>query len=118
MDEQNYLNPDFDPSTLRVVDLRKILLLHNVPFPLTSKKQDLVDLFKKNIAANATTILASQKKIKPSSRGILMVGDRKTSEIYNDSDEEQESSPVEVKKEKGRGRKPVKREESSALVSV
>ncbi|RUS16530.1 Man1-Src1p-C-terminal domain-containing protein [Endogone sp. FLAS-F59071] len=114
MDEQNYLDPDFDPFTLRVADLRKILLLHNVPFSSTSKKQDLVDLFKKNIAANAAAILASQKKVKPSSRGILMVGDRKTSDMYNDSDDEQ-NSPVEAKKEKGRGKKPVKREESSTL---
>lgn len=51
-DKHLYLGDDFDPSKLKVAQLRKVLVTHNVTFPSNSKKQQLEDLFNSKIYAN------------------------------------------------------------------
>ncbi|EEB08303.1 LEM domain-containing protein Man1 [Schizosaccharomyces japonicus yFS275] len=47
MDESTYFDPEFDASSLRVVDLRRILGQHNLYHPSTAKKAQLIELFNK-----------------------------------------------------------------------
>ena len=72
-DENEYLQPNFDPSSLRVADLRRILLFHDVDFPSSAKKPQLVNLFLDNITPKAKNILQKKTRVRPSSRGIIKV---------------------------------------------
>ncbi|KAK9449732.1 Man1-Src1p-C-terminal domain-containing protein [Limtongia smithiae] len=53
MDNTEYLQPDFDPQSLRVADLRRILIFHNVDFPSSAKKAVLIELFREHITPNS-----------------------------------------------------------------
>ncbi|KAK9767713.1 hypothetical protein K7432_002279 [Basidiobolus ranarum] len=67
-DELFYLQPEFDPTKLRVVDLRRILLKHGVEFNTNSKKQVLVDLFDLYITPNAEQWVKDVKKLQGKDR--------------------------------------------------
>ncbi|KAK9469476.1 Man1-Src1p-C-terminal domain-containing protein [Lipomyces arxii] len=59
MDDLSYLQPGFDPSTLRVPELRRALVMHEVHFPSTAKKAVLIDLFNQHIVPNSQRLLAT-----------------------------------------------------------
>jgi hypothetical protein len=108
-DDLEYLEPNFDPTTLRVADLRRILLFHDIDFPSSAKKGQLVNLFLDNIPQKAKGILQKKSRVKPSSKGIIKVEKDENGEIQpliylpevgvaNDSvanrqEEEQRTSP-------------------------
>jgi Fe-S-cluster formation regulator IscX/YfhJ len=73
MEDNNYLEPDFDPNTLRVVDLRKILVKHQVPFPASAKKTTLIESFNDSIKTSSATLRAARDNVRSSSRGIVNV---------------------------------------------
>lgn len=60
-----YLQPNFDPTSLRVADLRRILLFHDVYFSSSAKKSELVSLFSNNITPRAKEILEENNKVSP-----------------------------------------------------
>jgi len=72
-DNTEYLQPNFDPTSLRVPDLRRILLFHDVDFPSSAKKAQLVDLFLEHITPKAKGLLQKQNRVRPSSRGVIKV---------------------------------------------
>ncbi|PNS16107.1 hypothetical protein CAC42_4508 [Sphaceloma murrayae] len=72
-DEYEYLQPDFDPSTLTVPKLRSILVTHDVAYPSSAKKPDLIALFKANVAVQAKKLRDAQNRTKRSSKGIVSV---------------------------------------------
>jgi len=53
IDQGDYLEDGFDPSSLTVVYLRAILQNHDVNFPSNAAKGQLVKLFRENIVPNA-----------------------------------------------------------------
>ncbi|KAK9371966.1 Man1-Src1p-C-terminal domain-containing protein [Lipomyces chichibuensis] len=61
MDDLSYLEPNFDPQKLRVPELRRVLLMHDVPFPSSAKKAALVELFKQHITPNSANLLAAKE---------------------------------------------------------
>lgn len=69
----DYLQSGFDPNTLKVAELRAILLENGVDFSFSAKKAQLVELFTQHITPNARTILNAHKGVKASSRGIVDV---------------------------------------------
>ncbi|PWW75130.1 hypothetical protein C7212DRAFT_281055, partial [Tuber magnatum] len=71
MDEQEYLQPGFDPNTLKVAELRGILLEHNVEYPSSAKKAQLVELFNSQILPKARRILGARSRVKASVQGII-----------------------------------------------
>jgi len=71
--DDEYLQPNFDPTTLRVADLRRILLFHDVDFPSSAKKAQLVTLFMDNITPKAKGILQKKSRVRPSAKGIIKV---------------------------------------------
>ncbi|XP_006458160.1 hypothetical protein AGABI2DRAFT_199503 [Agaricus bisporus var. bisporus H97] len=51
-----YLNPDFDPTSLTVSQLLGVLGYHNVTYPTPYSKSKLVQLFQQEIKAKATVL--------------------------------------------------------------
>ena len=78
MDEEEYLQPNFDPTTLKVADLRRILIFHDVEFPSSAKKAQLVNLFLDNITPKTKTIVQAKSRGRgrpSSSKGIKVEKD-------------------------------------------
>ncbi|AEY97292.1 FAER303Wp [Eremothecium gossypii FDAG1] len=72
MVEQEYWDEDLDPKSLKVAELRKILLENDITFSGHDKKSDLVQLFRSNariIRANALRV----KDARPDSAGVQKV---------------------------------------------
>lgn len=72
-DDPEYLQPGFDPTKLRAADLRGLLLEHDVNYPSTAKKAQLVDLFNQYISPRATQIAAQRNRVRASTDGIISV---------------------------------------------
>ena len=68
--EYDYLTPSFDPNSVTVPRLRAILVTHDVKYPASAKKPDLIDLFNEHVAPQASKILKSRNNTKPTKRGI------------------------------------------------
>ena len=52
-DPIEHLSPNWDAKSVKVSQLRSILLQHDVPYPSTAKKNDLVNLFESSIRPRA-----------------------------------------------------------------
>jgi len=65
-----YLAADFDPTSLTVPRLRSILVEHDVAYPSSAKKSQLVDIFNDRVAPQASRILGARGRTKRSARGI------------------------------------------------
>ena len=73
-----YLDPEFDPKKLTKAELRSIMASHGIldlP-PATSKKEELLDLFYKEIIAKKKLIIESRKNIKAKSDGIIFLDEQ------------------------------------------
>ncbi|GME24335.1 hypothetical protein GTA08_BOTSDO10595 [Neofusicoccum parvum] len=91
--EYEYLSPDFDPASITVPRLRSILLAHNVKYPSSAKKPDLVALFNEHVAPQAQKYLSAQSRTKRSTKGIIDVpSSRETSVTGDDSEEDEVAS--------------------------
>jgi hypothetical protein len=73
MDDQAYLDPNFDPSTFTVPQLRSVLVAHSVNYPSSAKKKELIDLFNENVVPQAKKLRAASARVKRTSRGITDV---------------------------------------------
>ncbi|KAK8088936.1 Sister chromatid separation protein [Apiospora hydei] len=70
-DMEEYLQPGFDARSLTMPRLRSVLVAHNVSYPATAKKAQLVEIFNENIVPQAKKILDRHAKAKRSSKGIV-----------------------------------------------
>ncbi|KAG9585689.1 hypothetical protein KCU77_g9848, partial [Aureobasidium melanogenum] len=87
-DEYAYLQPDFDPSSLTVPRLRSILVAHNVAYPSSAKKSDLIAIFNSNVAPQARKLLNVQSRTVRSARGIVDVPSSQSSTNDDEDDED------------------------------
>lgn len=71
MDRSDFLEPGFDPSSLKVAELRGILHGHEVSFPSSAKKADLIQLFNENIVPKAADLLRDKSAVEPTGSGII-----------------------------------------------
>lgn len=62
MSDSPYTNPGFDPASLRVVDLRRVLTDNNVHWTSKNKKSDLVKLFKDVLIPKLRAVQQQQKQ--------------------------------------------------------
>ncbi|KAJ1917327.1 hypothetical protein H4219_003287 [Mycoemilia scoparia] len=79
-----YLEPGFDVNTLRVAEIRSILLTHGVEFNMSAKKSELLKVMDENIIKKAKAIrreLGVGKKQEGSSKGIEKVKLKKSSSV-------------------------------------
>lgn len=68
--DMEYLSPSFEPMSLTVPRLRSIFVEHNISFPASAKKSQLVDIFTRELVPRARTILAARERVRRTSRGI------------------------------------------------
>lgn len=68
--EYDYLTPSFDPNSVTVPRLRSILVTHDIQYPASAKKPDLINLFNEQVVPQANKILKSRTNTKPTKRGI------------------------------------------------
>ena len=69
-DELEYLSPSFDPSSLTVPRIRAILVSHDIPYPASAKKPQLIDIFTQELVPRSRRILAVRLRTQRTSRGI------------------------------------------------
>ncbi|KAK5119507.1 hypothetical protein LTR85_007607 [Meristemomyces frigidus] len=93
MDEQAYLEPDFDPSSLTMPRLRSILVAHNVNYPSSAKKGQLVELFNENVLPQARKIRSANARVKRTSRGIEDVPSSQGTVDGEDDEENERPAP-------------------------
>ncbi|GKT48071.1 inner nuclear membrane protein SRC1 [Colletotrichum spaethianum] len=86
MDDYEYLQPGFDPKSLTVPRLRSILVAHEVQYPATAKKPQLIQLFEDEVVPQAKKILAKQARAKRSSKGIVDAGSSQDTDSFDDYD--------------------------------
>ncbi|GKT54778.1 sister chromatid separation protein [Colletotrichum tofieldiae] len=86
MDDYEYLQPGFDPKSLTVPRLRSILVAHEVQYPATAKKPQLIQLFENEVVPQAKKILAKQARAKRSSKGIVDAGSPQDTDSFDDYD--------------------------------
>ncbi|WYZ35007.1 hypothetical protein EsH8_I_001283 [Colletotrichum jinshuiense] len=86
MDEYDYLQPGFDPKSVTVPRLRSILVAHEVQYPATAKKPQLIQLFEDEVVPQAKKILAKQARAKRSSKGIVDAGSSQDTDSFDDYD--------------------------------
>ncbi|KAM0332385.1 hypothetical protein ACHAQA_002663 [Verticillium albo-atrum] len=67
----DYLQPGFDPKSLTVPRLRSILVAHDVQYPATAKKPQLIEIFNDGVVPKAKKFLDKQARAKRSSMGII-----------------------------------------------
>lgn len=82
--EVDYLQPDFDPASVTMPRLRSILVSHNVSYPATAKKAQLVEIFNESVAPQAKKILDRRARAKRSSMGITNADNSTGYSIAND----------------------------------
>jgi len=70
MDDLDYLQDGFDPASLTVPRLRSILVSHNINYPASAKKPQLIEIFTENVLPQARKILAQRARARRTSKGI------------------------------------------------
>lgn len=103
-EDLSYLQPDFDPASYTVANLRKALFTHDIKYSSSAKKSELVAIFNSDLKPQAKKILAKHQKIQRSSRGIEDAASSIASTQEDDLEEEAIAQPP-VKRGRGRPKK-------------
>ncbi|KAJ5661853.1 uncharacterized protein N7477_009469 [Penicillium maclennaniae] len=91
MDELEYLQPGFDLSSLTMPRLRNILVNHDVPYPASAKKAQLIAILEDEVLPQAKKLLRDRERVRRTSTGITDMGSRASSVVS--SRDERESMP-------------------------
>lgn len=86
-DELEYLSPGFDPSTLVVPRIRAILVSHDIPYPASAKKAQLIEIFNQQLVPKSRKILAARSRTKRTSRGITDMPSSQEGTMNGDNEE-------------------------------
>ncbi|KAE8388917.1 Man1-Src1p-C-terminal domain-containing protein [Aspergillus alliaceus] len=96
-DDMDYLSPDFDLNSLTVPRLRSILVSHDIPYPASAKKAQLIRILEDEVIPQARRLLRERERVRRTSDGITDMGSRATSVVsdFNDrrEDENRDSMP-------------------------
>ncbi|KAL8678479.1 MAG: hypothetical protein Q9186_005183 [Xanthomendoza sp. 1 TL-2023] len=76
--------PSFDPSSLTVPKLRSILLSHDISYPSSAKKPQLIQLFNEELKPRSHKILAARSRIRRTSKGITNMPSSQASSVDGD----------------------------------
>lgn len=91
--ELEYLTPSFEPSSLTVPKLRAILVSHDIAYPASAKKPQLIDIFSQELVPRSRRILAARSKTQRSSRGITDMPSSLEGTVDGDEDTDRNSMP-------------------------
>ncbi|KAJ5720601.1 uncharacterized protein N7483_008535 [Penicillium malachiteum] len=78
-DELDYLQADFDLNSLTVPRLRSILVNHDVPYPASAKKAQLIQILEDEVLPRARKLLRDRERVRRTSAGITDMGSRASS---------------------------------------
>lgn len=85
-DALEYLSPDFDLNSLTVPRLRSILVNHDVSYPASAKKSQLIQILEDEVLPQAKKLLRERERVQRTSDGIMDVGSRGSS-VVSDADD-------------------------------
>ncbi|PWN47573.1 hypothetical protein IE53DRAFT_243505 [Violaceomyces palustris] len=66
-----YLDPNFDPNSLKVPQLRSVLLQHDVVLPSSARKPALIQAFQQHVVPKLESLRSQHANIVASSSGII-----------------------------------------------
>ena len=112
-DDLEYLSPSFDPASLTMPRLRNILMSHDIAYPASAKKPQLVDIFTQELKPKARKILAARDRVRRTSRGITDMPSSQEGTVNGDHDDDPSSMPPPPKPDTLRQRKSRKTERLS-----
>ncbi|TAQ89238.1 hypothetical protein B7494_g2446 [Chlorociboria aeruginascens] len=69
-DSLDYLQTGFDPSSLTVPRLRSILVSHNISYPSSAKKPQLIEIFTEHVLPQSHKIISARARARRTSKGI------------------------------------------------
>jgi hypothetical protein len=110
----DYLQPGFDPNTMTVPQLRSILVQHNIQYPASAKKPQLVELFTENILPQSRRLLAARSRAKRTSKGITDAESSQEGTVDADVDAELMPPPPTPRARAKKSSTRVKQEESGS----
>ncbi|RAK77352.1 putative sister chromatid separation protein (Src1) [Aspergillus fijiensis CBS 313.89] len=90
-DGLDYLAPDFDLNSLTVPRLRSILVSHDVPYPASAKKAQLISILETEVLPQAKKLLRERERVRRTSEGITDMGSRASSVVSDYNDQHHES---------------------------
>lgn len=85
-DDLDYLSPDFDLNSLTVPRLRSILVSHDIPYPASAKKAQLIRILEDEVLPQARRLLRDRERVRRTSDGITDMGSRATSVVSDFND--------------------------------
>ncbi|KAF7593933.1 inner nuclear membrane protein enriched at telomere/subtelomere region [Aspergillus hancockii] len=91
-DDLEYLSPDFDLNSLTVPRLRSILVSHDIPYPASAKKAQLIRILEDEVIPQARRLLRERERVKRTSDGITDMGSRATSVVSDINDQQEDES--------------------------
>lgn len=72
-DELYYLEPGFDFNSLTVPKIRSILVAHNIAYPASAKKGQLLEIADQELVPQASKLRKAQARVRRTSKGITDV---------------------------------------------
>src|SRR5690348_624993 len=81
----DYLQTQFDPSTLTVPRLRSILVSHDIPYPSGAKKPQLLEIFTEKVLPQSRKILSARSRARRTSKGITNADRADTADLEDEA---------------------------------
>lgn len=103
-DDLYYLQPNFDLATLTVPRLRSILVKHDIGYPSSAKKADLIGIVEEHLLPQARKLLRERDRVRRTSRGITDVPSSQDSDPEDETGQRERMPPPPAPKTP-RGRK-------------
>lgn len=86
LDDLDYLAPDFDLNSLTVPRLRSILVSHDIPYPASAKKSQLISILEQEVLPKAKKLLRERERVRRTSAGITDMSRQSTAEEDGEGD--------------------------------
>lgn len=90
-DDLAYLSPNFDLNSLTVPRIRAILVSHDVSYPASAKKAQLIRILQDEVLPKAKRLLRERERVRRTSEGIMDMSSRETSVVTDMGDEDEGS---------------------------
>lgn len=92
-DELDYLQSDFDLNSLTVPRIRSILVNHDIPYPASAKKAQLVRILEEEVLPQARKLLRDRERVRRTSAGITDMGGSRSTSVTSDDEERDSMRP-------------------------
>lgn len=92
-DELDYLQADFDLHALTVPRLRSILVNHDISYPASAKKAQLIQILENEVLPQARKLLRDRERVRRTSAGITDMGSRASSVVSDGNDRDSMPPP-------------------------